>query len=221
VVHQQHADADALARRYRRWLLAYPAEYRRARGDELVATLLDLAEPDRTHPAAPEVFAMLRSAAEQRLRHLLARWRAPWSSDRRSRTILVLGFVWACIISVSVFLAPMTLGYSCVDQTIGGGILVDCRPQAGFLLARDGLWGYLWLVPPWELAMLAALVRRRWMPLTAATLMTVFVVATVNTLGTYYLPSLLACWLGAVWATNPGMPAAVGAAGIPGEPSRP
>ena len=41
---------DRLERRYRRWLLACPAEYRRERGDELVATLLDLAGPNRTRP---------------------------------------------------------------------------------------------------------------------------------------------------------------------------
>src|SRR5262249_22164662 len=41
---------DALERRYRRLLLAYPAEYRRERGDEIVGILLDDAAPGRTWP---------------------------------------------------------------------------------------------------------------------------------------------------------------------------
>jgi hypothetical protein len=41
---------DALERRYRRLLLAYPAEYRRERGDEIVGILLDDAPPGRTRP---------------------------------------------------------------------------------------------------------------------------------------------------------------------------
>lgn len=45
------ADAE-LERRYRRLLLAYPRSYRRYRGDEMVATLLDAAAPDQRRPTA-------------------------------------------------------------------------------------------------------------------------------------------------------------------------
>jgi hypothetical protein len=55
---------DRLARRYRRLLFAYPPSYRSARGDEYVATLLDLAPPGRRWPrpgdAADLVAAGLR-----------------------------------------------------------------------------------------------------------------------------------------------------------------
>jgi len=58
---------DALERRYRRLLLAYPAEYRRERGDELVGILLDDAAPGRTRPewreAADLVLGGLRRRA--------------------------------------------------------------------------------------------------------------------------------------------------------------
>ena len=206
---------DRLERRYRRWLLACPAEYRRERGDELVATLLDLADPNRTRPAVLEVFAVLRLAAAQRTQCMAARWRSRWSPERRSRTVLRLGFAWASIMTISVFVAPLTLGYSCVDSQ-WGGMLIDCEPRAGFLLAHHGRWGYLWLLPPWTMALLAVRARRRGAPVSAALAMTVFVIATANTLGTYYLPSLLLIWLGAVWAKDPGMPDVVGATGIPG-----
>lgn len=207
---------DRLERRYRRWLLAYPAEYRRERGDELAATLLDLADPERTRPAFPEVVAILRSAAGQRMQQLARRCRAPWLPRRRGRTVLILGFVWTCIISVSLLIAPMTLGFACVEQVTAVGVSSECGPQVGSLLSEHGVYGYLWLLPPWELAMLAALVRRRWMPAAAAAALTSFIVLDAGALGTYYLPTLLACWLGALWVKDPGMPDVVGATGIPG-----
>jgi hypothetical protein len=50
---------EALARRYRRWLLAYPRAYRRERGAEILGTLLDAAEPGRSRPAAREAVRLL------------------------------------------------------------------------------------------------------------------------------------------------------------------
>jgi|GEM_PF-5001400 len=48
-----------LERRYRRWLLAYPRAYRRERGPEILATLLESAEPGRDRPAAREAARLL------------------------------------------------------------------------------------------------------------------------------------------------------------------
>ncbi|GAA1887391.1 hypothetical protein [Asanoa iriomotensis] len=55
-----------LERRYRRLLLAYPRAYRRARGDELLTTLLEGAPPDRTHPPAGEAWDLVRGGLRQR-----------------------------------------------------------------------------------------------------------------------------------------------------------
>jgi hypothetical protein len=55
-----------LARRYRRWLLAYPRDYRRERGPEIIATLLDAADPDRSRPAAREAALLLRHGLGRR-----------------------------------------------------------------------------------------------------------------------------------------------------------
>lgn len=55
-----------LARRYRRWLLAYPRRYRRARGPEILATLLDAAAAGQTRPARREAFQLLRHGLGQR-----------------------------------------------------------------------------------------------------------------------------------------------------------
>ncbi|WP_433126109.1 hypothetical protein ACQPWW_25810 [Micromonospora sp. CA-240977] len=57
-----------LERRYLRLLLAYPADYRRARGAEIVGTYLDLAEPGRRWPSPADAADLLRGGARQRLR---------------------------------------------------------------------------------------------------------------------------------------------------------
>ncbi|MCY1141116.1 hypothetical protein OWR29_24220 [Actinoplanes sp. Pm04-4] len=56
-----------LARRYRRLLVAYPRTYRRERGPEILATLLDAAGPGRSRPAAREAAVLLRHGLGRRL----------------------------------------------------------------------------------------------------------------------------------------------------------
>jgi hypothetical protein len=56
-----------LARMYRRWLLAYPRTYRRERGPEILATLLDAAGPSRSRPAAREAALLLRHGLGRRV----------------------------------------------------------------------------------------------------------------------------------------------------------
>src|SRR3954470_14891364 len=60
-------DDARLARRYRRWLLAYPRDYRRERGPEILATLLDTADPDRSRPAAREAAVLVRHGLGRRV----------------------------------------------------------------------------------------------------------------------------------------------------------
>lgn len=49
----------SLERRYRRLLRAYPAAYRRRRGDELLATLLEAAAPRQRRPTLRETLSLL------------------------------------------------------------------------------------------------------------------------------------------------------------------
>ncbi|MBX7265937.1 hypothetical protein KIF24_07765 [Micromonospora sp. Llam7] len=58
----------ALERRYRRLLLAYPADYRRDRGDEIVGTYLDLADGGRRWPSPSDAADLVRGGLRQRLR---------------------------------------------------------------------------------------------------------------------------------------------------------
>ncbi|MFF0153054.1 hypothetical protein [Micromonospora sp. NPDC005203] len=57
-----------LERRYLRLLRAYPADYRRSRGAEIVGTYLDLAAPGRRWPSPADAADLLRGGLRQRLR---------------------------------------------------------------------------------------------------------------------------------------------------------
>ena len=58
---------STLERSYRRLVRAYPAEYRRRRGEEIVATLLDAAGPAQRRPSRHDVADLLGGAARERL----------------------------------------------------------------------------------------------------------------------------------------------------------
>ncbi|MFG3681203.1 hypothetical protein ACGF5H_13960 [Micromonospora chalcea] len=57
-----------LERRYLRLLSAYPSDYRRSRGAEIVGTYLDLAKPGQRWPSAGDVADLVRGGLRQRLR---------------------------------------------------------------------------------------------------------------------------------------------------------
>ncbi|MEV1316620.1 hypothetical protein AB0J14_11115 [Micromonospora arborensis] len=57
-----------LERRYLRLLHAYPADYRRARGAEIVGTYLDLADPHRRWPSPADAADLVRGGLRQRVR---------------------------------------------------------------------------------------------------------------------------------------------------------
>lgn len=61
------AATEVLARRYERLLVAYPPPYRSARGEEIVATLLEAAEPGQRIPRAADVADLVAGGLRQRL----------------------------------------------------------------------------------------------------------------------------------------------------------
>lgn len=71
---------DKLARRYRRLLVCYPRQYRRARGDEIVATFLELAPPDRTRPTAREAVNLVLHGLRCRLGRPRSRTVVLWAA---------------------------------------------------------------------------------------------------------------------------------------------
>lgn len=71
--------ASPLRRRYRRLLLCYPRAYRRARGDELLATLLEAAPPGRTRPTPREAVDLIRHGLRARLGRPASRSVVAWA----------------------------------------------------------------------------------------------------------------------------------------------
>lgn len=59
---------STLERRYRHLLRAYPPDYRHDRGDEIVGTYLDLADPRRRWPSPADAADLVRGGLRQRLR---------------------------------------------------------------------------------------------------------------------------------------------------------
>ncbi|MEV2240168.1 hypothetical protein [Micromonospora sp. NPDC049891] len=57
-----------LERRYRHLLRAYPTDYRHDRGDEIVGTYLDLADPRRRWPSLADAADLVRGGLRQRVR---------------------------------------------------------------------------------------------------------------------------------------------------------
>ncbi len=68
-----------LERRYRRLLLCYPRAYRRARADEIVGTLLELASRGRTWPTPREAFNLVRYGLRARLGRPASRSVVVWA----------------------------------------------------------------------------------------------------------------------------------------------
>ncbi|RKN50914.1 hypothetical protein [Micromonospora endolithica] len=64
----RHTGTNDLERRYRRLLRAYPGDYRRERGDEIVGTYLEVAGPDRRRPSPADAADLVRGGLRQRLR---------------------------------------------------------------------------------------------------------------------------------------------------------
>ncbi len=87
---------EVLARRYRALLRAYPKAWREQRGDELLGTLLDAAEPGRRRPNVRESASIVVQGLQERLG--LRRRRscgAVWSEGLRIGALLLLGGAFA------------------------------------------------------------------------------------------------------------------------------
>ncbi|MFV2101371.1 hypothetical protein [Micromonospora sp. LOL_024] len=126
----------ALERRYRRLLLAYPADYRRDRGDEIVGTYLDLADGGRRWPSPSDAADLVRGGLRQRLRAAVA-------------TDLIPGVRLAGLLALAT--ATFLAGFWMVveqQQPVGAGV-----PGFGPFVSAGVV---LWLV--WLLAALLVLV---------------------------------------------------------------
>ncbi|MEV0130219.1 hypothetical protein AB0H83_17385 [Dactylosporangium sp. NPDC050688] len=89
------AETEVLARRYRALLRAYPKAWREQRGDELLGTLLDAAEPGRRRPNVRESASIVVQGLRERLGLRRRSPGAVWSEGLRIGALLVLGEAFA------------------------------------------------------------------------------------------------------------------------------
>jgi len=95
----------SLERRYRRWMVAYPAEYRREHESEILGTLLQAAGPGRDRPSLREGVALLAGGLRTRARlAAVSPWRL-WADGLRLGALLSL--VLAVGRELNVSLGPL------------------------------------------------------------------------------------------------------------------
>ena len=119
-----------LEQRYRRLVRVFPARWRRAHEDELIATLLDAAEPGRTSIAAREAADLVRSGMVLRYRDVRdARLAQTAALALASIAIVLLGVrlglreipLAFLLTSLVVAAIPGTGVFYTVSSSIGGG----------------------------------------------------------------------------------------------------
>jgi hypothetical protein len=92
-------DHSPLERRYRRWLALYPKSFRAEREEEMVAVLIQGADPDQTRPRAREAANLATHGLRRRARE--GRFPSNWEREHAkfmfpTRIIIAL---WLCLLS--------------------------------------------------------------------------------------------------------------------------
>jgi hypothetical protein len=92
-------DHSSLERRYRRWLALYPKSFRAEREDEMVAVLIQGADPDQTHPRAREAANLATHGLRRRARggHFPSSWERAHANVMFPVRILIA--LWLCLLS--------------------------------------------------------------------------------------------------------------------------
>ncbi len=116
---------ESLARRYRALMLAYPKAWRTARGDEMLGTLLDAAEPGRHWPSARQAASIALQGSKERLD--LRRRRTPgevWSEGLRIGALILLcqAFAAAAVAMLDVTLYGEPSRESFVWPAVAGAL---------------------------------------------------------------------------------------------------
>jgi hypothetical protein len=135
---------NRLERRYRRLLLAYPADYRAERGDELVDTYLDTIGPDRSRPSPQDTVDLLVGGVRQ---HLRARRASGFTGGVSIAAVLALatGSMLATIWLLAVEFTPMLddyppVGLSRVFQSVAAFAWIAWLAAAVVFAVVPGRW---------------------------------------------------------------------------------
>jgi hypothetical protein len=119
---------------YRRLLLAYPADYRNERGDELVSTLLASAPPGRRRPTIAEAFDLLYHGICTRARVTGGTLTGPAAADELVQTAGV-SLTVAAAVAVAVIVGVSLLGQPVFYRHPESSYPVPVRAGVGLVLA--------------------------------------------------------------------------------------
>jgi hypothetical protein len=127
-------------------LLAYPADYRNDRGDELVATLLTSAPPGRRTPTIAEAFDLLYHGIRTRARVTRRTLTGPAAADELVQAAVV-SLTVAAAVAVAVIVGVSFLGQPVfyrhpessypVPARVGVGLVLATFPAALAFLSRN------------------------------------------------------------------------------------
>ena len=128
-------DHSSLERRYRRWLALYPRSFRAEREEEMVAVLMQGADPDQTRPRAAEAADLATHGLRQRTGLPLPPGRRPLDWERaHAKFMIPFRLVFALVLFImSVIIVAAHSG----------------RPWSGelwLLLTVPGMLVHLWIV---------------------------------------------------------------------------
>ena len=92
-------DHSPLERRYRRWLAFYPKSFRAEREDEMVAVLIQSADPGQSRPRAREAANLATHGLRQRVRggRFPSRWERAHANVMFPVRIIIA--LWLCLLS--------------------------------------------------------------------------------------------------------------------------
>jgi hypothetical protein len=167
---------DKLERRARALLRAYPAEYRRERGEEIIGTLLEVASPGRSFPSARDARSLVNGA-----RHARVARNRRLSARENLRLAMLLGMA---VFAARSFYYPGYLGYARtggLDVALATGILAGLAPWLRHRAVRVAC-----VIPAGALFVYASLPEFPWEGSGAIGRMAVFLAAL----------AALACWRG-------------------------
>ena len=119
---------------YRRLLLAYPADYRNERGDELVSTLLASAPPGRRRPTIAEAFDLLYHGIRTRARITRRTLTGPAAADELVHAAVV-SLTVAAAVAVAVIVGASFLGQPVFYRYPESSYPVPVRAGVGLVLA--------------------------------------------------------------------------------------
>jgi hypothetical protein len=119
---------------YRRLLLAYPADYRNDRGDELVSTLLASAPPGRRRPSIAEAFDLLYHGIRTRARVTRRTLTGPAAADELVQAAVV-SLTVAAAVAVAVIVGVSFLGQPVFYRHPESSYPVPVRAGVGLVLA--------------------------------------------------------------------------------------